>query len=383
MVKRFVFGRSRGLFFASVWLIIGLLTAVDTAASDLRDPQIMTGYVMAILEQQLGWSRQDYTLDVRNGRVSITLSTEDPLLRETVLGALKQVSALEGLAIDVALAEPSISEQAPGPIGLLRGFWAGAGLTSKTTRFPPGDLFRPLVADPKQPRFFISIRRYDTDVETIASAAVGYGETFGLVQYEGVRAGDGLQVGIDGALFAQFNLDEDSKDLVNADYSIGVPMTYRQGPYSARLRLYHQSSHLGDEFLLRARPERINLSFEALELLGSLEGSRWRGYLGGEYLIHREPEDLDRAMLHGGVEYRGTRPWLGLGFPVAGLDLKSFEEHDWSVDAGLSVGLHAGDSVSAERYLRVMAEGYKGFAPHGQFYKDRISYLGVSISFGL
>ncbi len=338
---------------------------------------------MAILEQQLGWDRRDYALDVRNGHVRITLSTRDVARQDEALGVLQRVPALEDVAIEIALLEPTSAETAPQPRTLPGRWWAAAGLTSRTTRFPSDDLFLPLVADPKQPRFFISVRRYDTDVETIAAAAVGYGETFGLLRYEGVREGDGLQIDIDGALFAQFNLDEDSKDLVNADYSIGVPLTYRRGLYSARLRFYHQSSHLGDEFLLRAKPERINLSFEGVELLGSVDMAPWRGYLGGEYLIHREPEDLDRAMLHGGVEYHGTRPWFGLGFPVAGLDLKSFEEHDWSVDAALSVGLHAGESPSAERYLRVMAEGYKGFAPHGQFYRDRISYLGVSISFGL
>jgi hypothetical protein len=32
------------------------------------------------------------------------------------------------------------------------------------------------------------------------------------------------------------------------------------------VRLFHQSSHLGDEFLLRNRVERINLSYESADL---------------------------------------------------------------------------------------------------------------------
>jgi hypothetical protein len=41
-------------------------------------------------------------------------------------------------------------------------------------------------------------------------------------------------------------------------------------PYRRR-RVLHQSSHLGDEFLLRNRTTRINLSYEALDLLLSYE----------------------------------------------------------------------------------------------------------------
>ncbi len=44
----------------------------------------------------------------------------------------------------------------------------------------------------------------------MAWVAVGYGETFGFVRHEGARPGDGLQLDIDGALFAQCNVDEDS-----------------------------------------------------------------------------------------------------------------------------------------------------------------------------
>ncbi|MEK7826807.1 MAG: DUF1207 domain-containing protein [Thermodesulfobacteriota bacterium] len=80
-----------------------------------------------------------------------------------------------------------------------------------------------------------------------------------------------------GAVLAQFNLDSSSNDLINADYVIGFPLSYRNGPWSERARLFHQSSHLGDEFLLLPqRPElkvtRMNLNFETIELLGACSG---------------------------------------------------------------------------------------------------------------
>ncbi len=87
-------------------------------------------------------------------------------------------------------------------------------------------------------------------------------------------------------MFALFNLDAPSSDLINADYWIGLPISYRKGPWSYVLRFYHQSSHLGDEFILgNPGVDRVNLSYEDMELLVSYEWERWRLYGGGGYLL--------------------------------------------------------------------------------------------------
>jgi len=90
------------------------------------------------------------------------------------------------------------------------------------------------------------------------------GEYFGLASGFFGEAGIS-QIGIQAAVFALFNLDAPSSDLVNADYWIGLPLSYRRGPWSYLIRLYHQSSHLGDEFIL-GNPgiNRVNLSYEDL-----------------------------------------------------------------------------------------------------------------------
>ena len=157
--------------------------------------------------------------------------------------------------------------------------------------FPQDDVFRSLTADPKQPQFITSYQRirYREVNQSINAGVVAFGETFGLY---GHRDGNcnGLQVGIQGGVFAQFNLDAPSKDLINADYVVGLPVTWRQGPFSARVRLYHQSSHLGDDFLLdNPGINRIDFRFEEVEGLMSVDLAWLRLYGGGGYLLHREP----------------------------------------------------------------------------------------------
>ena len=89
------------------------------------------------------------------------------------------------------------------------------GITGEGEAFPTGDLFRPLIADPKQPQFFVSINRFKSSGVQYTMASVGFGETFGMYRFFGSREGDGLQLSVEGALFAQFNLDTPSYDLIN------------------------------------------------------------------------------------------------------------------------------------------------------------------------
>ncbi|MCX5883553.1 MAG: DUF1207 domain-containing protein [Deltaproteobacteria bacterium] len=214
-------------------------------------------------------------------------------------------------------------------------------------------------------------------------ASVGFGETFGLYRFFGSREGDGLQLSVEGALFAQFNLSTPSYDLINADYTIGIPVTYRYGDNSLRFRLYHQSSHLGDELLLSANPpERVNLSYESTEIIYSREWREWRVYGGGEYLVHKEPSDLKPTIAHWGLEYRGSKPLVWTGRPIAGVDMKSLEEHDWAVDTSIMAGFEFGHPNPGQRRLRLMAEWYNGYDPHGQFYNNKVEYFGLGVSLG-
>ncbi|MEX2280859.1 MAG: DUF1207 domain-containing protein, partial [Gemmatimonadota bacterium] len=135
---------------------------------------------------------------------------------------------------------------------------------------PQGALFCPFIADPKSEHSFVSYLR--GDFATIAEepesdtniGAIGLGDSYGLFRIAGSGSVSALQLDVMAGIFAQFNIDQPSFDLINADYLVGLPLTFRTSGFSARARLYHQSSHLGDEFLLARQPERENVSFESI-----------------------------------------------------------------------------------------------------------------------
>jgi Protein of unknown function (DUF1207) len=271
----------------------------------------------------------------------------------------------------------------------------GAGVheseATGTVGFPEDQIFCPLLADPKEARSFMSFLRGtfrsldDPSGEGTSIASVGLGDSFGLVRFGGPDAGEGVQVDVVGSIFAQFDMGAPSNDLINADYIIGVPLTFRRNGFSLRAKLYHQSSHLGDEYLLRSEDiVRENLSFESMELLISQELGALRAYVGGEKIFRREPDTLPDSLFHTGVELRtGRARKVQL---LAGVDVKTTELHDWSPGVSARVGMEIGrpgPEGHPGRLIMLLMEYYQGPSPYGQFFQDDISYLGAGIHFGL
>ncbi len=376
---------SRWSFVAAAMAAASLLLSLGVfPASPPSSDEFLKGYLTALLERELGLSPERFSLEVSGGVARVRLPGADEALIQTVE---EKLSSVRDLADLVVLATPPSAPA--GKVG--RAVYSARealGLSSESAIFPAGDVFQPLMADVKQPQFFVGFRRLrtfgqtpDPEFDTFTMAAVAYGGGFGLYRRLGRRPGEGLQVGLDGALFAQFDMDAPSDDLLNADYTVGIPITYRERGFSARLRVYHQSSHLGDEFLLHYRPDRINLSYEGIQLTLSGENGPWRLYGGGEWLLTRDPHDLHRGSLQTGLEFRSADPLLWGGRPVAAMDVKSYGENRWTPSYSVRAGLEFGPADPARRHLRLMAEGYRGFAPYGQFYQEKVEYLGVAVTF--
>jgi hypothetical protein len=256
---------------------------------------------------------------------------------------------------------------------------------------PHGDVFCPLIADPKATRSFVIYQRGNEADLATDIGAVGIADQFPFFRAAAGQVGNGVQLGLAGAVFAQFDVGSASYDLLNADYIIGLPLTYRVGAFSGRARVYHQSSHLGDELLLRENPpSRENLSFESAELLLSADLLAVRAYGGGEYFFHRDPIDLPDRLAHVGIEVR-PRPAASFGAVAVGrlvgaVDVKLVNDSTTrtgvSARAGFEFGRPGDVDVPARRWS-VLAEYYDGPAPYGQFHRRKVRLTGIGFHFTL
>jgi hypothetical protein len=296
--------------------------------------------------------------------------------------------SIRHLAAALALAAGARTASAEESFLLRCGTGVHAGEGVGFVLFPQGGVFCPLVADPKQVRSFASYLRGEfprvTGAKNVGSVGVGDGVRF--FRYGWREPGEGIQLGLDAAVFTQFDLGTPSADLMNADYIVGLPLTFRVASFSGRVRVYHQSSHLGDELVAHAKTEITNqeLSFEAVEMILSQELWPLRIYAGGDYLFHRSPSALDAYVAHAGAELR-VGPARGPRF-VAALDVKASQQRDWkaaySVRSGIEIA-YWHDPAHPPRVWAIVGEYYEGPSPYGQFFLDETRFYGFGFHFQL
>jgi len=352
-------------------LLLTLLAAGRAVAAP-GDDSFIAGYAAAVLERE--FSLKAPSLRVQNGVVSLPASELATADRARIVAELERIPGVARVVVLEAGAPPPVPPPSPSPEPprILSEWQAGV--------LPGGVLFKPLIADPRWPHFAASWQHYIDDRQLTDVAAVSFGESFAF--YRDRIGGAWWEIGLHAGVFSIFDLDAQSFDLVNADYMVGLPLMLRYEDFTGMFRVFHQSSHLGDEFLLRTKTNRINLSYEAIDLKLSYEfGDVVRLYGGGSYLFDQTPSTLDPFSVQYGLELRSPWPsresrWR----PIAAVDVKQWEENNWSADVSARAGVEI-DGVLLTRKLQILIEYFSGHSPNGQFYKDKVQYIGLGTHF--
>lgn len=63
--------------------------------------------------------------------------------------------------------------------------------------------------------------------------------------------------------------------------------------------------------------------------------------------------------------------------PIIAADFKNYDENNWSTDISARAGVEFDNSKVLGRKLQIMVEYFNGFTPSGQFYKDKVEYVGL------
>jgi hypothetical protein len=360
------------------------LAAVPAGAAPPPDDRFLEGYAAAVLALRFGL--KDFKPSVRNGTLLLDparLQGRDPT---AIAAALRSVDGLRVVldSGEQALAAAPVSapkRTAPPPPEKPAESTGAAKDPRAVGWLPPAKAFAPLIADPRWPRFSASVQFYQDDpiLDTVGSANVGAS----IPAYGWEAAGAVWQLGLQAGVFSIFDLNAPSNDLVNADYFIALPLTARHGDWSGQLRLFHQSSHLGDEFLLRNPVNRINLSYEGIDFLVSRDfDDILRLYGGGGGLFNTDPRNLKPWFVHGGFQLTSPYPlFTELLYPLAALDIQADEQESWDVNYSLRAGVEFRSQWLAERRLQFLFEYFNGHSPNGQFFQRNVEYFGTGLHF--
>lgn len=364
----------------SLTILVGvLLLSAPVAQATPADDAYIAGYAAAALKHDLKLDMP--ALTVKDGVITLPaagMSAADRAQASKVLAEIPGVNAVK-IAETTEVHAREVAALAADPTTLT----TADTLVLPTGLLPTGHLFKSLLADPRWAHFSAAYRNYQSnnfDGRNIAS--VSFGETIPFYRANFGNSTAQWEAGLQAGVFSDFNLDASSADLVNTDFIASIYSSARVGQFSAFGRLYHQSSHLGDEFLLRkvnTTFERVNLSYEGVDLKLSYElpyGVRIYG--GGGGLFHREPSALRKWSAQYGIEFRS--PWR-LDFasmrPIIAADIKNYDQNNWSTDISARAGVEFDNSKVLGRKLQLMVEYFNGYSPSGQFYKDKVEYVGL------
>ena len=339
---------------------------VPAAASD----EFIAGYTTGILQHEFGVS--DASVEVHDGVVVVTTKSLATIDRGKVVAAIEQVPGVTRVEIRSA-DSPAAS---PGEDAVQTTI-----PTAGPKWLPHGALFAPLHADPRWPHFGGAYRQFTEGLDLSGVFAADFGETFAIYRNKAFLDGE-WELGIQAGVFSIFDVSAESIDLVNADYRVGLLSSYRNGPFSGFIRIEHQSSHLGDEYLLNnPGVTRVNLSYEEVDVKLSYQVLPWlRIYGGGGYIVHRFPEDLGRGTTQWGIELVSTRTFLGGRLrPVAYGDFQCNVRTNWQIGQSIMAGVQFENARIGDRQVQLLAEYYGGPSPDGQFYTQRASWYGIGI----
>lgn len=356
-----------------VFLISIIFFSFRILANDSVDDQYVRGYISSLFKNSYNIAEESF--DYKNGILTLDKNYtggENPeTFIEKITTNTKDIKEIKKIVWKNEISKPTSSKKKK-----RRPFLENLSM-------PSGHLFQPLIADPNWPRFTLAYQYYTRDKYSTHVFAPNFGASFGLLKFTEEDNSESWELGVQAGLFAIMDIGSKPTALINADYYVGLPLTYSSGSYSQMIKFYHLSSHLGDEFMLTKegkKIKRINLSYEGIDALFSYYFGKLRVYGGGGYLVHKEPAFVKRGKVQCGLEYLSETTFLnGMLRPVSAIDFKFLESTKWSGQISIKTGIQFENHSSFSKKVQLMLEYYQGNSIHGQFFRNKVEYFGIGL----
>ncbi len=247
--------------------------------------------------------------------------------------------------------------------------------------FPPAhELFLPLQADPAEPHFGVS---YGTPVSQRAVAKVDIGDYLGLYRWPILGGKGAMQLNIGGAIDSRFDFTT-NHDLQVIDYYGNIPLDVQIGRVSARLMFYHDSSHLGDDYLREKGIVSENHSWEALRGLVSVQPFKpLRLYGGYSDAFHTKPGWMGPQALQGGAEVYFNPEGHGHWYVYWANDLQSWHRDAWNPTWTSQLGCKSSAEGAQGRGISYYVQFMTGPRLEGQFFPNHETIWLIGLKFDI
>ncbi len=188
----------------------------------------------------------------------------------------------------------------------------------------------------------------------------------------------GFEVQIEGAAFVRLD-PQDDRDLRSADYRFGIPVVYGVGRWQTKLAYYHNSAHLGDEFMLKHPTfPRINYVRDCIVWGNSYYLYDWMRVYGEAGWAFFTAGGAEPWEFQGGVELIQARPTGRQGAPFLAVNGFSRQELDWGGNVCVQTGW-AWRGRRSEKLYRIGFEYLYGADPQYEFVYKNQNRAGIGM----
>jgi hypothetical protein len=226
----------------------------------------------------------------------------------------------------------------------------------------------------------LSLRRGDSRFGAEQEGEVILGENFPLVALKG-----GLRpivLGLGSQAYGRFSLEDSKSALISLDFVAQLNTTALFGPWALTLQLYHESSHLGDEYANHFGVDRLDWSREVLAGWASYSSGDWR-FIGGASYVLYDGLGLPRPAAAMGIDFRGHR--LGVRRravePVIGFYTEATAATRWRLSQSAKLGVTFAGRTAPR--LGVAFVAHDGLSTQRQFYRRESRYIGLELRIDL
>ncbi len=348
------------------------------------DPYL-EGYIQALID--IHYYEYEVLVTVKDHKVYLSNLPDNELISKSIISFVEDLPGVMGVEAKPITKEELAARKKYTEAPRVNGIW-----------FPQSTvLFAPLLGDPREPMYALNYRFGDR-VMGRKAIAVSLGDDFPIFRWRDVFRWHGdLQISIQAGVWAVFNFSHvrnkkvNTCELMNSDWLVGIPLTYAFDKWAFRLRVYHISSHLGDEFLTSHKKwvhKRKNPSFEAFEWMTSYQlSSGLRVYVGPGWVFQSDPTyKLKPLYAKWGTEVRlfGKKHHYHrlYGTPFFVAHMENWQQQHWELNQFYLLGYEVSKLQGVGRKMRLYVEYHQGYSYEGQFFNHKTKYGQVGLSWG-
>jgi uncharacterized protein DUF1207 len=227
----------------------------------------------------------------------------------------------------------------------------------------------------------LSTRRGESRFGQEREAEAALGENVPLVALK--RGPRPIVLGVGSQVYGRFSLDDSKASLISVDWVAGLNATALLGALAVTMEVYHESSHLGDEYGDRFQAQRLDWSREVVAGWATYGAGRWRFTGGVSYVIY-DGLSLPKAGAALGLDFGGGRHQVlpRAVEPVIGLYVEAAGATQWRLNNSAKLGL-AFRRGEGTRRVGIALIAHDGLSTQRQFFRHESQYFGLEVRFDL